>query len=46
LNAVPRSFLGRLASGLVDELLAEDDRPDYPASSTIYEHGEGAALKE
>src|SRR4051794_34165223 len=32
-------FLGRLQSGLVDELLAAGERTDYPAGSTIYREG-------
>lgn len=34
------SFLGKLPSELVDELLAEGERTDYPAGSTIYREGE------
>jgi CRP/FNR family transcriptional regulator len=37
--AMTGSFLRRLPSGLVDELLAAGDRIDYPAGSTIYREG-------
>lgn len=37
--AMTGSFLGRLPSGLVDELLAAGDRTGYPAGSTIYREG-------
>jgi CRP/FNR family transcriptional regulator len=37
--AMTGSFLGRLPSGLVDELLAAGDRTEYPAGSTIYREG-------
>src|SRR5215216_7731686 len=35
-----RSFLGKLPPELVDELLAEGERTDYPAGSIIYREGE------
>ena len=38
-DAMARSFLGKLPSGLVDELLAEGERVDYPAGSIIYREG-------
>ena len=38
-DAMARSFLGKLPSGLVDELLAEGERTDYPAGSIIYREG-------
>jgi CRP/FNR family cyclic AMP-dependent transcriptional regulator len=38
-DAMARSFLGKLPSGLVDELLAEGERIDYPAGSIIYREG-------
>jgi len=34
-----RSFLGKLPLELVDELLAEGERTDYPAGTTIYREG-------
>jgi CRP/FNR family transcriptional regulator, cyclic AMP receptor protein len=34
------SFLGKLPSELVDELLAMGERADYPAGTTIYREGE------
>jgi CRP/FNR family transcriptional regulator, cyclic AMP receptor protein len=37
--ALMGSFLGRLPSGLVDELLAAGDRAEYPAGSMIYREG-------
>ena len=33
------SFLGRLSSGLVEQLLVVGDRSDYPPGSTIYREG-------
>lgn len=42
--ALGRSFLGRLPWDVVDELIAEGQRTDYPAGSTIYR--EGAAPRE
>lgn len=42
--ALGRSFLGRLPRDVVDELIAEGQRTDYPAGSTIYR--EGAAPRE
>ena len=39
-NALARSFLGKLPSELVDELLAEGERTGYPAGTTIYREGE------
>ena len=33
--ALGRSFLGRLPRDVVDELIAEGQRTDYPAGSTI-----------
>jgi CRP/FNR family cyclic AMP-dependent transcriptional regulator len=39
-----RSFLGRLPRDVVDELVADGQRTDYPAGSTIYR--EGAAPRE
>jgi CRP/FNR family transcriptional regulator, cyclic AMP receptor protein len=38
-DALARSFLGKLPSELVDELLAEGERTDYPAGTTIYREG-------
>jgi CRP/FNR family cyclic AMP-dependent transcriptional regulator len=38
-DAMARSFLGRLPSGVVGELLADGERTDYPAGSTIYREG-------
>jgi len=35
-EAMARSFLGKLPLDLVDELLAEGERTDYPAGTTIY----------
>jgi CRP/FNR family transcriptional regulator, cyclic AMP receptor protein len=37
--AMTASFLGRLPSGLVDELMAGGERIEYPAGSTIYREG-------
>jgi CRP/FNR family transcriptional regulator, cyclic AMP receptor protein len=37
--AMTGSFLGRLPSALVDELLAAGDRTEYPTGSTIYREG-------
>jgi CRP/FNR family cyclic AMP-dependent transcriptional regulator len=37
--AMADSFLGKLPSGLVGQLLAAGDRTDYPAGSTIYREG-------
>ena len=39
-EAMARSFLGKLPPELVDELLAEGERTDYPAGATIYREGE------
>jgi CRP/FNR family cyclic AMP-dependent transcriptional regulator len=39
LATMTRSFLGRMPSGLVEELLATGDRVDYPAGSVIYREG-------
>jgi CRP/FNR family cyclic AMP-dependent transcriptional regulator len=39
-EAMARSFLGKLPPELVDELLAEGERTDYPAGTTIYREGE------
>jgi hypothetical protein len=38
-DAMARSFLGRLPSDVVNELLADGERTDYPAGSTIYREG-------
>lgn len=38
-EAMARSFLGKLPLDLVDELLAEGERTDYPAGTTIYREG-------
>jgi len=38
-DALARSFLGKLPSELVEELLAEGERTDYPAGSIIYREG-------
>jgi CRP/FNR family transcriptional regulator len=38
-DAMARSFLGKLPQELVDELLAEGERTDYPAGTTIYREG-------
>ena len=43
-DALGRSFLGGLPRDVVDELVAEGQRTDYPAGSTIYR--EGAAPRE
>jgi CRP/FNR family transcriptional regulator, cyclic AMP receptor protein len=43
-DALRRSFLGRLPRDVVDELIADGQRTDYPAGSTIYR--EGAAPRE
>jgi CRP/FNR family cyclic AMP-dependent transcriptional regulator len=43
-DALRRSFLGRLPRDVVDELVADGQRTDYPAGSTIYR--EGAAPRE
>ena len=37
--AMARSFLGTLPADLVDELLAEGERSDYPEGTTIYREG-------
>jgi CRP/FNR family transcriptional regulator, cyclic AMP receptor protein len=37
--AMARSFLGTLPADLVDELLAEGERTDYPEGTTIYREG-------
>jgi CRP/FNR family transcriptional regulator, cyclic AMP receptor protein len=39
-DAMARSFLGKLPPELVDELLTEGERTDYPAGTTIYREGE------
>jgi CRP/FNR family transcriptional regulator, cyclic AMP receptor protein len=39
-EAMASSFLGKLPRELVDELLAEGERTDYPAGTTIYREGE------
>jgi CRP/FNR family transcriptional regulator, cyclic AMP receptor protein len=39
-EALARSFLGKLPPELVDELLAEGERTDYPAGTTIYREGD------
>jgi CRP/FNR family transcriptional regulator, cyclic AMP receptor protein len=39
-EAMAGSFLGKLPSELVDELLAMGERADYPAGTTIYREGE------
>jgi len=38
-DAMRRSFLGRLPPEVVDALLADGERTDYPAGSTIYREG-------
>jgi CRP/FNR family transcriptional regulator, cyclic AMP receptor protein len=38
-DAMARSFLGKLPPELVNELLAEGERTDYPAGTTIYREG-------
>lgn len=38
-EAMARSFLGKLPLDLVDALLAEGERTDYPAGTTIYREG-------
>jgi CRP/FNR family transcriptional regulator, cyclic AMP receptor protein len=38
-DAMARSFLGRLPAELIDRLLAEGERADYPAGTTIYREG-------
>lgn len=38
-DAMRRSFLGRLPSEVVDALLADGERTDYPAGSTVYREG-------
>ncbi len=38
-DAMRRSFLGRLPSEVVDALLADGEPTDYPAGSTIYREG-------
>jgi CRP/FNR family transcriptional regulator, cyclic AMP receptor protein len=38
-DAMARSFLGKLPVEVVDRLLAEGERTDYPAGSTIYREG-------
>ena len=38
-DAMARSFLGKLPSELVDALLAEGERTDYPEGTTIYREG-------
>jgi len=39
-EAMARSFLGKLRPELVDELLAEGERTNYPAGTTIYREGD------
>ena len=41
-EALAKSFLGRLPSEVVDPLLADQVRLDYPAGTTIYRGGEPA----
>ena len=41
-EALAKSFLGRLPSDVVDPLLADQVRLDYPAGTTIYRGGEPA----
>ena len=38
-DAMAGSFLGKLPVEVVDRLLAEGERTDYPAGSTIYREG-------
>jgi CRP/FNR family transcriptional regulator, cyclic AMP receptor protein len=38
-DAMRRSFLGRLPSEVVDALLADGERTDYPAGSAVYREG-------
>jgi CRP/FNR family cyclic AMP-dependent transcriptional regulator len=38
-NVMRRSFLGGLPSPVVDALLADGERTDYPAGSTVYREG-------
>jgi CRP/FNR family transcriptional regulator len=38
-GAMARSFLGKLPSELVGQLLAEGERTDYPAGTTVYREG-------
>jgi CRP/FNR family transcriptional regulator, cyclic AMP receptor protein len=38
-EAMARSFLGKLPGEVVDRLLAEGERSDYPAGTTIYREG-------
>lgn len=38
-DAMARSFLGKLPVEVVDRLLAEGERSDYPAGTTIYREG-------
>jgi CRP/FNR family transcriptional regulator len=38
-DAMRRSFLGRLPTEVVDALLADGERTDYPAGSTVYREG-------
>lgn len=38
-DAMAGSFLGKLPAGLVDRLLAEGERTDYPAGTTVYREG-------
>ena len=40
-DAMARSFLGKLLSELVGELLVEGERTDYPAGTTVYREGAG-----
>lgn len=39
-EAMARSLLGKLPPELVDELLAEGERTNYPAGTTIYRQGD------
>jgi CRP/FNR family cyclic AMP-dependent transcriptional regulator len=39
IDVMRRSFLGRLPSEVVDALLADGERTDYPAGSTVYREG-------
>jgi CRP/FNR family cyclic AMP-dependent transcriptional regulator len=39
IDVMRRSFLGRLPSEVADALLADGERTDYPAGSTVYREG-------
>ena len=39
-DAMAGSFLGTLPPVLVDELMAQGERTDYPAGTTIYREGD------